>query len=186
MNYSIKVIMLIMSMSCADISLGYNPAAVKKLKKAALKSDSKIIPNFAGQDFRGVILPKNLDLHGFFMPGVAFSPCVSNNKNKAIPSVCIDHRGSDLTGVNLASANISNASFDGVILVNADLTGADFTQSSAIGANLTGAKVTGLQAQDAAFCNAIMPDGQICDSKLAIWSGQGVGILCNCSNLPPS
>lgn len=181
MNYSIKVFLFMMSICSIEISYGYNSARVKKLKQAASSPNSTTVSNFAGADFRGVKLPQGLDLHGFYMPGVVFLPCDPNDTNKQTPMVCVN-QPADLTGVNFAKANISNASFDAAILVGADLTNADMTATSAIGANLKDAKVAGLQSQDATFCNSTMPDGKICDANLKTWTGQGTTILCNCGS----
>lgn len=181
MNYSIKVFLFMMSICSIDMSFGYNAAQVKRLKRLLTASNSTAVLQFPGADFRGIQSLKGLDFKGISMPGVIFLPCDPNDTNKQTPMVCVN-QPTDLTGVNFAKANISNASFDGAILVGADLTNADMTATSAIGVNLKDAKVGGLQSQDATFCNATMPDGKICDANLKTWTGQGATIICNCGS----
>ena len=134
---------------------------------------------------RGAFLA-GIDVHGIHMPGVLFNPCVPTDTNSGIATmICVKDKVADLTGINLANADISSSNFDGAILVKADLTGANFTTSSAAGANLKDAKVTGLQSVGASFCNATMPDGQICDGKnIKTWTGQQTSIDCNCLEAP--
>lgn len=180
MNYIRKIIICLTMIFSVDISYSYNAARIKKFKDAVAAKNSTQVPKFQAADFRGVQLEDNFDAHGFHMPGVAFLPCTPTDANKNTPMVCIANQASKLKGINLASSNISNGSFDQADMEGADLTGANFNQGSAIGTNLKNAKVAGLQAQDATFCNAIMPDGKKCDDKLKVWKGQGVTLACNC------
>ena len=180
MKSTIKVILFMMIISIAQLSFGYVPAQVDALKKAVSSRNSTQIINCAGCDFRGTKSLAGLDVHGVHMPGVTFQPCVKSDKNKSTTMVCIEKQPADLTGINLAGADISKSCFDEAILDKADLTGANFTEGTAISASLKDAKVTGLVSLNGTFCNAIMPDGKICDEKLKIWTGQGTTINCNC------
>lgn len=176
MKVSIKIIFLMLSIFFVQISVAYVPAQVNSFLKAI---QGKAIVNCSGCDFRGTKDLAGIDAHGQNMPGVLFNSCVKTDVNKNTPMICIENQVADLTGINLANANLFNSCFDGAILVKADLTGADMTQASVIGANLTGAKVSGLVTQDAMFCNSIMPDGKKCDEKLGTWKGDAT-ISCNC------
>jgi len=180
MKSAMKVILFTVMISIAKLSFGYVPAQVNALKKAISSGDSNQIINCAGCDLRGAQALAGLDVHGARMPGVTFQPCVKTDVNKSTPMVCIEKKKADLTGINLTGANISTSCFDEAILDKADLTDANFTDSSAIGASLKDTKVTGLISTNATFCNAIMPDGKVCDDKLKKWTGQGTTITCNC------
>lgn len=180
MNYIRKFIVCLIMIISVDRSYCYNAAKVRKLKAAAAAKNSNQVSKFPAADFRGMQLDENFDAHGFHMPGVLFLPCTPTDTNKDTPMVCVPGQASKLKGINLASANISNGSFDGADMEGADLTATNFNQGSAIGTNLKNAKVSGLQAQDTTFCNAIMPDGKKCDDKLKVWKGQGVTLACNC------
>ena len=177
MKISIKIIFLMISIFSTQVSVPYVPAQVNSFLKYL---GNKTIVNCAGCDFRGTKDLAGVDAHGQNMPGVLFHPCVKTDVNKNTPMICIENQVADLTGINLANANLFNSCFDGAILIKADLTGADMTQASVIGANLTGAKVTGLITQDAMFCNSTMPDGKKCDEQLGTWKGQSNSIECNC------
>jgi len=180
MKYTIKIILLVMNLCLTQLSFGYVPAQVNALKKALSSKKLNQIINCTRCDFRGTKALAGLDAQGIYMPGVTFQPCVKTDKNKSTTMVCIEKQQSDLTGINLARAEISRSCFDEAILDKANLTEANFTESSAIGASFRGAQLSGLISTDATFCNAIMPDGKVCDEKLKNWSGQGVKIDCNC------
>jgi len=179
MKYSMKIILFAISMNLTQLSFGYIPAQVSAIKQAIASGDASII-NCTSCDLRGTKSLAGLDLHGIYMPGVTFQPCVKSDKNKSTTMVCIEKQSADLTGINLANSDISKSCFDEAILDKANLTGANFTEGSAIGVSLKGAKLSGLIATDATFCHAIMPDGKKCDEKLKVWTGQGMKISCNC------
>ena len=180
MKSIIKFIVFMVGVSCSQLSFGYVPAQIRALKKAISSRDGDQVINCAGCDLRGTKALAGLDAHGVHMPGVTFQPCVKSSKNKSTTMVCIEKQKADLTGINLAKGNGSRSCIDEAILDKSDLTDFDFTEGSAIGASLLDAKVTGLISLNATFCNAIMPDGKVCDEKLKTWTGQGTTINCNC------
>ena len=179
MKSLIKIILFVVSINFTQRSFGYIPAQVNAIKQAIASGNSSTA-NCASCDLRGTRSLAGLDLHGIYMPGVTFQPCVKSDKNKSTTMVCIEKQPADLTGINLANSDISKSCFDEAILDQANLTGANFTEGSAIGASFKGAQVSGLIATDATFCHAIMPDGKKCDEKLKVWTGQGMKISCNC------
>ena len=180
MKHAIKVILFTIIISSAQLSFGYVPAQVNALKQAISSGNSTQTINCAGCDLRGTKALAGLDAHGIHMSGVTLQPCIKSDTNKSTTMICIEKQKADLTGINLAGADISKSCFDEAILDKADLTGADFTDSSAISASLKDAKVIGLISANATFCNATMPDGKVCDEKLKNWTGQGATINCNC------
>ena len=176
MNFFMKYLFAVVAICCVDQIFSYAPNQVQAFKKSIQNSTK--ITNCAGCDFRGVQELAGVDAHGVFMPGATFQPCLPSSSNENLGTVCVLNEVSDLTGINLANANLSSTCFDWALLDKADLSGVDFSNSSVQNARLKDANVKGLITTNSTFCNAIMPDGAICKET---WTGQGLTIACNCA-----
>lgn len=175
MNFLMKFLLVVVIVGCVDQLFSYMPNQVRNFKNALQKN---MPVNCSGCDFRGSLDFVDLDAQGVFMPGVSFQPCVASEQNQNSMMVCIAQQPSNLAGINLAGAILFSSNFDGAILQGANLSNADLTDSSLQYANLQDANLEKAITQGATFCNAVMPDGQICTTT---WQGQGVTIECNCS-----
>lgn len=171
-NYYLIIVLIIFS---STISFAYIPIQVQSFKKALQNSNQTV--NCANCDFRGVQELAGVNAQGAHMPGVTFQPCVSLSPTPIPIMICTPNVVADLTGINLANANLFSSCFDQAILDNANLSGADVSNSSFQNVSLKNANVTGIITQNATFCNSIMPDGTVCTET---WTGQGVTIACNC------
>jgi len=167
--------MIVVFISCYQMTLGYVPVQVKAFKDSL--QDSTKIANCANCDFRGVQDFAGIDAHGAHLPGVTFQPCETFDENEELGMVCTENQVSNLLGINLANANMFSSCLDGAILIDADLTGLDLSSSSVRNANLKGAKVKGMITTNSTFCDSIMPDGAICTDT---WTGQGITVICRC------
>lgn len=175
MKNVIKLVMVVIFISCYQMTLGYVPAQVKVFKESL--RDSTKIANCANCDFRGVQDLIGVDAHGAHMPGVTFQPCETFDENEELGMICTENQVSNLLGINLANANMFSSCLDGAILIDADLSGIDLSNSSVQSANLKGATVKGMITTNSTFCNSIMPDGAICTET---WKGQGITVVCRC------
>ena len=175
MKNVIKLVFMVVFISCYQMTLGYVPVQVKAFKKSL--QDSTKIADCANCDFRGVQDLAGVDAHGAHLPGVIFQPCIADDENEELGMICTENQVSNLLGINLANANMFSSCLDHVILTNADLTGVDLSNSSVQNANLKGAKVKGMITTNSTFCDSVMPDGAICTET---WTGQGITVVCRC------
>ena len=174
MNFLIKLLFVVGCVSFIEQLFCYSPTQIRAFKTSLQNSGQ--ITNCSGCDFRGADL-QGLDAHGAFLPGALFQVCIPNDVNRKSSRICVANQVTNLTGINLAKAFLFSSCLDGVILDKADLSGADFSNSSLQNASLKGAQITGIIVENTTFCNAIMPDGEICTD---MWTGQGVTLDCNC------
>lgn len=176
MKQIIKIVSILTFFLHQEIIFGEIPARVAAFKKAI--QDPTKVANCAQCDFRGTQELIGVDAHGANLPGLTLQPCISNSVNQNIPMLCIPNQVANLTGINLANANLFSSCLDGAIFDGANLSNANLSNSSAQYASFKGANVTGIITTYSTFCNATMPDGALCTDS---WTGQGVTIACSCT-----
>ena len=79
-----------------------------------------------------------------------------------------EHRGADLIGAKLASADLRGANLRGAYLIGADLRRADLRGADVIGADLRGADVRGAQLTGALFLIQSQLDAAVGDDSTAL------------------
>ena len=176
MKKIIKFVTILTFFLYQEIIFGEIPARVAAFKKAI--QDPTKVANCAQCDFRGTQELIGVDAHGANLAGVTLQPCISNPVNQTIPMLCIPNQVANLTGINLANANLFSSCLDGAIFDGANLSNANLSNSSAQYASFVNANVMGIITANSTFCNAMMPDGTLCTDS---WTGQGVTIACNCT-----
>ena len=99
-----------------------------------------------------------------------------------------DLAGADLNGAKLNGTDLTGASLGGARLIGADLTGASLGGASLIGADLTGAKLTGAHVADAHLGNTKLRESELQDAKLhgvkGLQAGQLAGANVSNTELP--
>jgi uncharacterized protein YjbI with pentapeptide repeats len=138
-------------------------------------------------------------------PGICIAGQTTNMSNGSFISADFTNstfRHVDFAGSNFTNAIAYNADFSGSYFYKANLTGiqlvssdialkmlnisSDETSSLTTAADLAAADPSDVaQLTATSFCNATMPDGQICDDALSLWtdtsSGQIISCGCNLS-----